>query len=64
MVERSIAGNNASLAMETPIKAGQYLVIAHGSSAEAAKARDILSTLKPTDLADHVLEPAMQAVTR
>ena len=33
-------------------------------SAEADKARSILSTLKPTDLADHVLEPAAQAVTR
>ena len=49
---------------ETAIKAGQYLVVAHGTSAEAAKARNILSTLKPTDLTDHVLEPAMQAATR
>ena len=49
---------------ETAIKAGQYLVVAHGTSADAAKARSILSTLKPTDLTDHVLEPAMQAVTR
>jgi len=49
---------------ETAIKAGQYLVVAHGTSAEADKARSILSTLKPTDLADHVLEPAAQAVTR
>src|SRR5580692_2720811 len=49
---------------ETAIKAGEYLVVAHGTSAEAAKAKNILSTLKPTDLADHVLEPAAQAVTR
>ena len=49
---------------ETAIKAGQYLVVAHGTSAEAVKARNILSTLKPTDLTDHVLEPAMEAVTR
>lgn len=48
---------------ETAIKAGQYLVVAHGTSAEAAKARNILSTLKPTRVADHVLEPAVQAVT-
>ena len=47
---------------ETAIKAGQYLVVAHGTSAEAAKARNILSTLKPTDLTDHVLEPATQLV--
>ena len=48
---------------ETAIKAGQYLVAAHGTCAEAAKARDVLSTLKPTHVTDHVLEPAMQAVT-
>jgi hypothetical protein len=49
---------------ETAVKAGEYLVVAHGTSAEAAKAKNILSTLKPTDLTDHVLEPAAQAVTR
>ena len=49
---------------ETAIKVGQYLVVAHGTSAEAAKARNILGTLKPTDLTDHVVEPAVQAVTR
>ena len=49
---------------ETTIKAGEYLVVAHGTSAEAAKAKNILSTLNPTDLTDHVLEPAAQAVTR
>jgi len=49
---------------ETAIKAGQYLVVAHGTSAEATKARNILSTLKPTLVTDHVVEPAMQAVTR
>ena len=49
---------------EADIKAGQYLVVAHGTAAEAADARNILSTLKPSDLTDHVLEPAMQAVTR
>ena len=48
---------------ETAIKAGQYLVVAHGISAEAAKARNILSALNPTDLTDHVVEPAAQAVT-
>jgi uncharacterized membrane protein len=46
---------------ETALKAGRYLVVAHGTSAEAAKARNILSTLKPTDLTDHVVEPAVQA---
>ena len=49
---------------ETAIKAGQFLVVAHGTAAEAAKARDILSALKPTDLTDHVLESASQTATR
>jgi hypothetical protein len=49
---------------ETAIKAGQYLVVAHGTSAEAAKARTTLSLLKPTQVTDHALEPAMQAAIR
>jgi hypothetical protein len=49
---------------ETDLKAGKYLVVAHGTSAEAATARNILSMLKPADLTDHVLEPALEAVTR
>ncbi|MGA2889727.1 MAG: general stress protein [Terracidiphilus sp.] len=49
---------------ETALKAGQYLVVAHGTSADVAKARNILSTLKPTDVTDHVLEPAMQTTSR
>jgi len=49
---------------ETALKAGQYLVVAHGTSAQTAKARNILSTLKPTRVTDHVLEPATQPVTR
>ena len=49
---------------ETALKAAQYLVVAHGATAKAAEARTILSTLKPSDLTDHVLEPATQAVSR
>ena len=48
---------------ETAVKAGQYLVIAHGTSAQAANARNILSTLKPARVADHVLEPALQTAS-
>jgi hypothetical protein len=48
------------LAYETTIKAGQHLVVAHGTSAKAAKARNILSTLKPTHLTDQVVEPAIK----
>ena len=49
---------------ETAVKAGQYLVVAHGTAAEAAKAKNILSTLKPSNLTDHFLTPATQAATR
>ncbi len=49
---------------ETAIKAGQYLVVAHGTPAEAAKARTVLSAFKPVHVGDHVLEPAAQEVTR
>ncbi len=49
---------------ESAIKAGQYLMVAHGTADEAAKARNILSTLKPTNVTDHVLERAIQATTR
>jgi hypothetical protein len=45
---------------EAAIKAGQYLVVVHGTSAEVAKARTILSKLKPLHLADHVLEPTLE----
>jgi len=49
---------------ESALKAGHYLVVAHGTSAEVAKAISILSTLKPTLVPDHVLEPAVQAAAR
>ena len=47
---------------ETAIKAGEYLVVAHGTSAETEKAKNILSGLKPSNLVNHVLEPAAQTV--
>ena len=49
---------------ETAIKAGKYLVVAHGTTAETAEAKNILSALKPTQLTDHVLEPAKRAAAR
>jgi hypothetical protein len=55
---------NSIVTYETALKAGQFLVVAHGTSAEAAQARNILGTLQPTHVADHVLEPAMEAVAR
>jgi len=38
-------------------------VVAHGTFAEAARAREILSKLKPLHVADHVLYPAKQPAT-
>ena len=55
---------NSVVTYETAIKAGEYLVVAHGTSAEADKARNILSTLKPTQIANHLLQPAAQAAAR
>ena len=49
---------------EAAIKAGEYLVVAHGTSAEAAKAREVLSKLKPLHVADHVVDPAVQTAAR
>ena len=54
---------NSIVKYETALKAGKYLVVAHGTAAEAAKARDILSTLKPSELTDQGLEPDTEAVT-
>ncbi len=55
---------NSIVEYEAAVKAGKYVVVAHGTAAEAAKAREILNTSKPTQMTDHVLEPAMQAATR
>ncbi len=43
---------------ESAVKAGKYVVVAHGTAQDVAKARDIMSTLKPSGLTDHMLEPA------
>src|SRR5277367_5814282 len=40
---------------ETAVKAGKYVVVAHGTAQDVAKARDIMSTLKPSGLTDHTL---------
>jgi hypothetical protein len=42
---------------ESAVKAGNFVVVAHGTADEAAKAKSILSTCKPSSLSDHVLEP-------
>src|SRR6202522_2115039 len=48
---------------ESALKAGKYVVVAHGTAEEVAKARNIMSTLKPSGLTDHVLEPAGAAAS-
>jgi hypothetical protein len=46
---------------ETAIKAGKFLLIYHGTAADVARAREILTPTKPDELAEHMLEPAGQA---
>ena len=48
---------------DSAIKAGKYLVVAHGTSAEAAKAKDILGKLTAAPVTNHVLEDALQTTT-
>lgn len=43
---------------ESALKAGKYVVVAHGTADDVAKARNIMSTLKPIGLKEHTLEPA------
>jgi len=52
---------NSVLKYETAIKADKYLLVAHGTAAEAVKARDILSTTGPSEMDQHTLETAKQA---
>ena len=55
---------NSVVEYEAAVKAGKYVVVAHGTAAEAAKAREILNSSKAAEVTDHVLEPAMQTATR
>jgi hypothetical protein len=41
---------------ERVVKADKFIVLAHGTAAEVAKARDIMQTGHPTDLAQHGTE--------
>jgi len=49
------------LKYETAIKTDKYLLVAHGTAAEAAQARDILSATGPSELNQHTLEAAKKA---
>jgi hypothetical protein len=48
---------------ESAVKAGNFVVVAHGTADEAARAKSILNTSKPSSLSDHVLEPAGAAAS-
>ena len=53
---------NSIVQYEAAIKVNKYLLVAHGTEAEVAKAKDILKTTKPAQLDEHALgaaEPAM-----
>src|ERR1035441_10405708 len=41
---------------ETAIKSDKFLVLAHGTADEVAKAKDIMQTTRPAEVALHVLE--------
>ena len=49
------------LKYETAIKVNKYLLVAHGTAAEVAKAKEILKTTKPADLDEHACEPVREA---
>ena len=53
---------NSILSYETAIKANKYLLVAHGTEAEVAKAKEILKTTKPAQLDEHALTAAKQEV--
>jgi uncharacterized membrane protein len=46
---------------ETAIKSDKFLVLAHGTADEVAKAKDIIMTTRPVELAVHVVERAQHA---
>ena len=46
------------LQLDTALKAGKFLVVAHGSASEVAKAREVLSTRGASDLVMHSQETA------
>ena len=48
------------LRYETAIRADKYLLVAHGTDAEIAKAREILRSTNPVELNDHVLKPSRE----
>ena len=50
------------LRYETAVKANKFLLVAHGTVAEVAKAKEILKTTKPATLDEHSLGSPAPAV--
>ncbi len=50
------------LRYETAVKVNKYLLVAHGTAAEIAKANEILKTTKPAELNEHVFGAAKPPV--
>jgi len=48
------------LRYETAVRADKFLVVAHGSEADVKKAKDILLTTEPAEVAEHDVKPAVQ----
>jgi hypothetical protein len=48
---------NSILQYETALKTGKYVVIAHGSAEETARAREIMNRTSPEALAEHQAAP-------
>jgi uncharacterized membrane protein len=46
---------------ETAIKSDKFLVLAHGTANEVAKAKDIMQTTRPVEVALHIVERAQPA---
>jgi hypothetical protein len=51
---------NSILKYETAIKAEKFLLVAHGTADEVAKARDILGATGPSEINQHTLETSTQ----
>ncbi len=45
---------------ESALKADKFIVIAHGTAAEVAKARDVMQTTQPTSVVLHGADPEVQ----
>ena len=46
---------------KTAIKSDKFLVLAHGTANEVAKAKDIMHTTHPAEVALHIVERAQPA---